>query len=55
MKFRIHFRLPQLIGYYTDYFDVEGDTIEEVREKAYAGVESRGLREEQWWSEELKD
>ena len=55
MKFRIYFRVGKGIGYYIDYFDVEGETIEEVREKAFAEEKARGLKEEQCWSKELWD
>jgi hypothetical protein len=52
MKFKIHFE----IGDFHDYFIVEGDTIEEVKEKANAEERRRGLDEDEnnLWSEEIK-
>jgi len=51
MKFRIHFEIHNN----TDFFEVEGDTIEEIREKADSFFTQRGLTAEETnaWSEEL--
>lgn len=51
MKFKIHFS----IGDYDDYFVVEGETIDEIKEKAKYETDRRGLSEEKnnLWSEEI--
>jgi len=51
MKFKIHFE----VGDYTDFFVVEGETIENVKEIAKKETESRGLDEQKnnLWSEKL--
>ena len=49
MKFRIHNRK------YEDSLVVEGDTIEEVRKKAFYEEERRGWKREDCWSEEVKE
>ena len=51
MKFRIHFE----IGEHQDHFDIEGETIEEVREIAKGETDKRGLDEvkNNLWSEEF--
>ena len=48
MRFEIGFHLP---GDFTDSVIIEGDTIEEIREKADAEVEKRGGIDP--WSREL--
>ncbi len=51
MKFRIHFE----IGEHQDSFDIEADTIEEVREIAKVESDKRGLdcSKNNLWSEQL--
>jgi hypothetical protein len=51
MKFRIHFE----IGEYQDYIDIEGETIEEIKEIAKSETDKRGLDEvkNNLWSEQL--
>jgi len=51
MKFRIHFE----IGEYQDFIDIEGETIEDVKEIAKTETERRGLDEQKnnLWSEKL--
>lgn len=51
MKFKIHFT----VGDYSDYFLVEGDSIEEVIAIAKKETDNRGLDEikNDLWSEEL--
>jgi hypothetical protein len=46
MKYRIHFTLPDGS---TDSVDVQADSVEQIREKARAAVDSRGGTDE--WSE----
>ena len=48
MIFRIHLQY----GEYTDYIDIEGEDIEDIREQALKAVESRNPTH--WWSEEIK-
>jgi hypothetical protein len=48
MKFKIH-------NGFEDWLIIEGDTVEEVREKAYVETNYRGWKEEDLWSEEIKD
>jgi hypothetical protein len=48
MKFKIHFTLNDGTE---DSIVVSGDTLEEIREKAYAELDKRGGRDA--WSEEL--
>jgi hypothetical protein len=51
MKFKIHFE----VGDFLDFFVVEGETIEKIKEIAKKETESRGLDEQKnnLWSEEL--
>jgi len=51
MEFRIHYDYG---GDTTDSLDVEGDTIEEIREIAKKETEQRGWDEANCWSEEIK-
>lgn len=48
MRFRINYELP---SGYEDSFEVEGESVEEIREKAMAGLSQRGGTNP--WSEEL--
>lgn len=48
MRVRIHWN----VGDYEDSMIIEGDTVEEIREKAEAEVAKRGGKNP--WSEELK-
>lgn len=52
MKYRIHIQL----GDYSDFIDIEGDTIDEIRDKAKQWEESRGIDSDKahLWSEELE-
>ena len=52
MKYRIHFTIDE----YEDYFDIEGETIEELRIIAAREEAKRGLTEHKnnLWSEKLK-
>ena len=51
MKFRIHFSVWE----HEDYFEIEWNTIEEIREKAFAEEEKRWLTVEKnnLWSEKI--
>jgi len=49
MKFIIHYD-----GRYEDSIVIEGDDIEEIRERAFVEEESRGWKPENCWSEEIK-
>jgi hypothetical protein len=51
MKFEIHYTIKD----YNDFFIVEADTIEEIREKAKIETDKRGLDEvkNDLWSVEL--
>lgn len=51
MTFRVHFTIDG----FDDYIDIEGDDIEEIREKAKIEEEKRGLDidKNNLWSEEL--
>ena len=54
MKFKIHMDFPDGEG---DSFVVEGDTVEDIKEKAEEYLSARGLKDEEnvsCWSEELK-
>lgn len=52
MKFRIHFKVPDVDGQQAeDSVVVEGDTVEQIREKADSEVLRRGGIDP--WSEEL--
>lgn len=42
-------------GDYTDYFIVEGETIEEIREKTKTECQARGWNENDCWSEDLTE
>lgn len=56
MKYRIHFTINQDAGYeYEDSFDIEGESIEEIREKVAEQEKIRGLEVEKnnLWSEEI--
>ncbi|WP_169871123.1 hypothetical protein [Shouchella patagoniensis] len=48
MKFRIHLDY----GDYQDHIDIEGSSIEEVREQADKCIEQR--KPEHYWSEKLE-
>ena len=48
MKVRINYN-----GQYEDSFVVSGNTIEEIRKKAYEECTKRGWNTENCWSEEL--
>ena len=48
MIFKIH-------NGWDDYLYIEGDTIEEVREKAEEETSKRGWKPEDLWSEEVKE
>ena len=50
MRFRIHF-VHDRDGGYEDYLILEGDTIEEIREKACEEMDRR--KPDDWWSEEI--
>jgi len=51
-KFKIHFTTKD----YDDFFIVEGETIEDVQEIAYAALKERGLdaKANNAWSEEIE-
>lgn len=49
MKFRINYS-----GDYEDSIIVTGETIEEIREKAFYEGDKRGWEKENCWSEEIK-
>ena len=49
MKFRIHYK----VNGYEDSVIIEGDRIEEIREKAYAFTDERGAAREDCWSERV--
>jgi hypothetical protein len=51
MKFEIHFSVQE----WEDYFIVEGDTIEEIKEIAKRETDARGLDEKRnnLWSKEI--
>ena len=49
MKFRIHYK----VNGYEDSVIIEGDLIEEIREKAYAFTDERGAAREDCWSERV--
>jgi hypothetical protein len=53
MKARIHY----MIGEFEDSFVVSAPTVEEIRIKAYAGLESRNVQryDENNWAEMLKE
>lgn len=57
MRFEIHYTIPGDYMDHEDHFIVEGDTIEEVREIAFAEERKRGLTEEKnnLWSREIKE
>lgn len=42
-------------GEYQDSLVVEGETIEEVREKAFSEGDKRGWERENCWSKKLED
>ena len=48
MKFRIHYN-----GEYEDSIVITGNTIEEIREKAFAEGDKRGWNREDCWSEQI--
>lgn len=48
MKFEINYD-----GKYQDAIIVEGDTVEEIREKAYAEGDKRGWEHDKCWSREI--
>lgn len=48
MKFKIHYD-----GAYSDELVIEGDTIEEIKEQAYAESNKRGWETRNCWSEKL--
>lgn len=50
MKFRIHFEWPDGTD---DSFEVSGETVDEIRDKAAAFFKTRNLSDESAWSEEL--
>ena len=54
MKFRIHVERSADCFNVEDTFIVEGDTVEEIREKAEAALWERNLRGAEVWSEEMK-
>jgi hypothetical protein len=49
MIFRIHYD-----GNYQDSVMVEGETIEEIREKAFAEGDKRGWEKSKCWSEQIE-
>ena len=49
MKFRIHYN-----GEYEDSIVIEGNTIKELREKAFAEEEKRGWNRGDCWSEQIE-
>ena len=49
MKYKIHYN-----GAYEDEIIIEGDTIEELREKAFLECDKRGWNREDCWSEEIR-
>jgi len=51
VKFKIHFEINE----YEDFVLLEGETVEEIKEKAKTFAEKRGLDSEKnnMWSEEL--
>ena len=51
MKFIIHFSWPDGTD---DSICIEGDTVDDVRERAKAAMLSRGINESTCWSEEVK-
>jgi len=48
MKFKIHYD-----GAYEDELIVEGETIEEIKENAFAETDRRGWKREDCWSERI--
>ena len=50
MKYKIHYN-----GAYEDEIIIEGDTIEELREKAFLECDKRGWNREDCWSEEIRE
>ena len=48
MKFIIHYN-----GEYEDSIVIEGNTIEEIREKAFVEGDKRGWNREDCWSEQI--
>jgi hypothetical protein len=53
MKYRIHFLVKVGDDTLIDSLDIEGDTPEEIQTKAVAELESRGVKQEDAWSEPL--
>ena len=55
MKFKIHFSVysSRADDWYDDSLIVTGDTIEEIKEKTKSEMDSRGIKENNWWSEEV--
>jgi hypothetical protein len=50
MKAKIHYN-----GEYQDELPVEGETIEEIREIAFAECDKRGWKHRDCWSEVIKE
>lgn len=50
MVFKINYQ-----GLYSDYVIIEGETIEEIQEKAKQEMAYRGWEEENCWSENLSE
>ena len=50
MTFILHYN-----GRYEDSIVIKGDTIEEIRDKAKKEAESRLWKEDDCWSEEVKE
>lgn len=52
MKFKLHYNVN---GKYEDYIIIEGDTLEECREKAVAELKFRNISAGQAYSEKIED
>ena len=50
MKYKIHYN-----GAYQDEIIVDGETIEEIREKAFSEGDRRGWDRQDCWSEEIRE
>ncbi|MDD3039709.1 hypothetical protein [Bacteroides sp.] len=51
MKFRIHYKVWGC----EDSVIIEGDNIDEIKEKAYAFTDERGADRKDCWSQKLED
>ena len=48
MTYRINYN-----GTYQDYIDIIGESLKEIREKAFEECKNRGWKQEDCWSEKI--